>query len=86
MTSLKDHTQDTIDREHWRAIVRFVLGIAQMAGALLSLLLFVGTGFSRQTLTAAAGTGLLTGVTLWVFRTHTDPDKEMTTKTHAKRS
>ena len=75
-----------LGREHWRAIVRFVLGIAQMAGALLSLLLFVETGFSRQTLTAAAGTGLLTGVSLWVFRTHTNPDKELTTKTHAKRS
>ena len=68
------------------AIVRLVLGIAQMEGAVLSMVLLVATGLSRQTLTATIGTGLLTAVSRWVFRTKTDPDTKQMTKTYAERS
>lgn len=49
------------------AIVRTVLGFAQMAGAAFSLTVLVTTGFNTLSLVSVAVTGLLTTVSILLF-------------------
>lgn len=49
---------------------RFTLGMAQMFGAVVSLTLFVETGVNALSLAALVGTGILTGVSLLLFKRH----------------
>jgi hypothetical protein len=50
-----------------RAVVRLVLGLAQMFGAALSLTLLLQTGINRVTLIATAATSILTTASLLLF-------------------
>jgi hypothetical protein len=53
---------------HRQSRFRFTLGMAQMFGAVVSLTLLVETGVSALTLAAVLGTGMLTGLSLLLYR------------------
>ncbi len=50
------------------AALRIVLGLGQVVGAGISLILLLQTGVNRLSVWAAAVTGLLVWTSLWVFR------------------
>jgi hypothetical protein len=47
---------------------RFTLGMAQMFGAVVSLTLLIETGVTALTLASVLGTGMLTGLSLFLYR------------------
>jgi hypothetical protein len=47
---------------------RFTLGMAQMFGAVVSLTLLIETGVTALTLASLLGTGMLTGLSLFLYR------------------
>jgi plastocyanin domain-containing protein len=47
---------------------RFTLGMAQMFGAVVSLTLLIETGVTAFTLASVLGTGILTGLSLFLYR------------------
>jgi LPXTG-motif cell wall-anchored protein len=50
---------------HW---FRFTLGMAQMFGAMVSLTFQIETGVTAVTLASLLGTGMLTGLSLFLYR------------------
>ena len=83
---MKDQRPDMPGMVRRGVIVRLILGLTQMAGALLSILLFIETGLSPQAVTAAIATGCLTAFSRWIFRMRTEPGEELRIKTQAERS
>ena len=59
------------DAERKWAIVRLVLGLAQVVGAVVSLALLIRTGATAEALTAVAVTGLCTTVSVLLFGART---------------
>ncbi|MGC2531042.1 MAG: hypothetical protein WA639_25120 [Candidatus Acidiferrum sp.] len=47
---------------------RFTLGMAQMFGAVVSLTLLIETGVTALTVASLLGTGMLTGLSLFLYR------------------
>lgn len=60
-------TTRATDIRRW-AIVRLILGILQMFGAVFSLTLIVWLGVMPLTLAAVIGTGVVTGVSMFLFQ------------------
>lgn len=54
-------------RQHRRAMVRLVLGMLQMGGTVVSLVLLSLTGVSAVALAAAVGTCMLTTISVLLF-------------------
>ena len=58
-------------RRRWTA-VRYVLGLLQMAGAIISLVLLALSGVSTASLTSVVLTGLMTTVSVLLFGARKD--------------
>ena len=54
-------------RQKWRDVLRFVLGMLQMFGAVVSLVLLAQTGISTATLTSVILTGVTTTISVLLF-------------------
>jgi hypothetical protein len=66
-TTVNSETTSATNIRRW-ATVRLILGILQMFGAVFSLGLIVESGVTPLTLTAVLGTGVVTGVSMFLFQ------------------
>jgi hypothetical protein len=57
----------SLSSEQWSRL-RFALGMAQMFGAVFSLTLVLELGITALSLTSVIGTGLLTGLSRFLFK------------------